>query len=230
MPASGTPGAGRRPPRRLHIHLHCCGRRRVFSGTRNRSPRARDHREHRLAWLKGMGIGQERFDRLYEEQAVRVYNLLRRLLANDQDAEDATVETFRRAYQGMWKFRGECTDKVWIMRIAHRVAARAHALQAKRAAVSLDAVNDGPGNTELRAADCPESAVLNRALVEEMLRELSQDQRVAVWLRVALEYTDEEVAQILQVPVGTVKSWVWRSLVRMRRACAQSGLQTVEAL
>jgi RNA polymerase sigma-70 factor, ECF subfamily len=161
-----------------------------------------------------------RFDRLYELHSLHVYNLLRRLLDNDQDAEDATVETFRRAYQGLDRFRGDCSEKVWVMSIAQRVAMRTFSVRAKRSAVSLSSeALDGLEDWAPAVTESHERGVLERQVVSDLLESLPAQQRAAIWLRVALEYTDEEVGQIMQVPTGTVKSWVWRSLARLRKAC-----------
>ena len=165
--------------------------------------------------------GEHGFDRLYGEHSVLVYNYLRRRLRSDSDAEDATVETFRRVHSGIKKFRGECSEKVWVMRIATNVAYRSMQKEAKHRYVSLDDM--GPAEAERLSAalgSTVESEVANRSLVEGLLASLPDVQRAAVWLRVGIEYTDEEVAQILDVPVGTVKSWVWRSLARLRKTCA----------
>jgi len=99
-----------------------------------------------------------------------------------------------------------------------------------QAAVSLDAAAEDSARWEPAAPDCPDTIVLNRESGGRHASQPPPPQRAAVWLRVALEYTDEEVAQILRVPVGTVKSWVWRSLARIRRAWAQSDLQVGEGL
>jgi len=66
-----------------------------------------------------------------------------------------------------------------------------------------------------------DDTTLNREVIRGALATLPDQQREAVWLRVAMEFTDEETAAILKVPVGTVKSWVWRALVRLRNWAAQ---------
>ena len=65
----------------------------------------------------------------------------------------------------------------------------------------------------------PETLALNKDRAEAILSKLPHGQRAAVWMVVGLEMTHEEAAQALGVPVGTVKSWVWRSLTRLRKQC-----------
>lgn len=162
-------------------------------------------------------------ERLHDAHLVFVYHFLRRNLGRVEDAEDATIETFRRAFQGLRSFRGECSERVWILRIASRVAHRCRERRHAHPASSLEALLEHPERTwEPGGSDPGHEQVLDRDLIERLLALLPADQRVAVWLRVAKGHTDEEVARILGVPVGTVKSWVWRSLARMRRATREA--------
>jgi DNA-directed RNA polymerase specialized sigma24 family protein len=66
-------------------------------------------------------------------------------------------------------------------------------------------------------------------MAESLLNSLPEPQRSAVWMRVGLEHTDEEVARILKVPVGTVKSWVWRSMARLKAKAASPSFRMEES-
>lgn len=158
-----------------------------------------------------------------------IYNFLLRQLGSAADAEDATVEVFRRAHRSWATFRGQCSERTWIMRIAVNVAIRAKEQRAKRREVSFEDLGHEEdwapkGNGH---ADC---RVLDRYVVHEALKGLPDAQRAALWLRVGLEYTDEETAEILKVPVGTVKSWVWRSLARLRKWAQEEEAREKETL
>lgn len=158
-----------------------------------------------------------------------VYNFLLRQLGSAADAEDATVEVFRRAHRSRHTFRGDCSERTWLMRIAVNVAIRAKEQKAKRKEVAFDDLGreeDWAPNSNGHA----EGGVLDRYVVDEALKGLPDAQRAALWLRVGLEYTDEETAEILKVPVGTVKSWVWRSLARLRKWAREEEAREKETL
>lgn len=169
-----------------------------------------------------------RFERLYDERSALVYGFMRQRLSSDQDAEDATVEVFRRVHRGLGGFRGDCSERVWVLRIASNVAVRFHERRAKRPTVSFEDLELDGRAFEPADGGRSENGVLDRHLVECLLASLQPVQRAAVWLRVALEYTDEETAEILDVPIGTVKSWVWRSMARLRKTWRNEFEESVE--
>lgn len=178
--------------------------------------------------LKSFRPEVQLFDQVYNDHSVLVYNFLYRAIGNREDAEDATVETFRRIHASLERFRGECSLKVWVMRIATNVAIRAKTKAMSKRTLSLETLSDVVEcGWEPAASERTEQAVLDRDLAERLLAGLPEKQRAAVWLRVGLEQTDEEVAAILGVPVGTVKSWVWRSMAKLRAATQLPSKQTV---
>lgn len=155
-----------------------------------------------------------------------IHHFLRLQLRSEQDAEDALAEVFRRVHKGREKFRGDCPERVWIMRIAANVALRQRQISAKHRHASLEELGEGEWKGLAMDGHVERDAV-NKAFVETVLSGLPPEQRAAVWLRVALEYTDEETAEILGVPTGTVKSWVWRSLARLKRAYADQASEVL---
>lgn len=168
-------------------------------------------------------VQREACERLYDEHSALVYNFLRARLRNDQDAEDGTVETFQRVFASYGSFRADCPERAWVLKIALNVARRTYEWRSKRDERSLESfVADG---WEPHAGDLRES-VDARVLAHELLDGLPSDRRTAVWLRVGIEMTDQEVADVMGVPVGTIKSWVWRSLIVLRKRLHE---QQVEA-
>lgn len=157
-----------------------------------------------------------------------VYNFLRWQL-DPEDAEDATVEVFRRAHRSWASFRGGCSERTWLMRIAVNVAIRAKQQKSKRREVAFEDLG-GEEEWGTPVGNAPGQNVLDRYVIDEALKGLPDAQRAALWLRVGLEYTDEETADILKVPTGTVKSWVWRSLVRLRKWAAEQEEREKELL
>ncbi len=189
-----------------------------------------------------------RFEEVYREQSALVYNFLLRQLGNREDAEDATVETFRRVHRGLKAFRGgragpattqaaggapglESEDRTadaqradplraWTLKIASNVAKRALKERRRNRTVPLEGLrNPGSHRSERAYTQDPERIVLDKETADEILSQLLDEQRAAVWLCVGLELTRAEAAEALEVPVGTLNSWVWRSLTRLRKAC-----------
>jgi len=145
-----------------------------------------------------------------------IYNYLYFFLRHEDDASDALAETFRRALRGRKTFRGECSERAWLMKIASNVAKRSKQRRCRDGSLSLDAMN-ATAISEIVDTFNVEESVLNAYEAQRFLQMLPPRQREAVWMRVGLKMTDEEVAIVLAVPPGTVSSWVWRSMERLRR-------------
>jgi RNA polymerase sigma-70 factor (ECF subfamily) len=160
-----------------------------------------------------------RFRAIYDAHSRLVYNFLARFLRDQEEAGDAMVETFKRAYRGLDGYRGECSERAWLMKIATNVGRRSLQAGRRHDHLSLDCIEGGKDGAEPCAPSTTESLVLNALEAERYLAMLDPTPRAAVWMRVGLQMTDEDVAEALGVPVGTVKSWVWRSLAKLRKAC-----------
>lgn len=161
---------------------------------------------------------ERRYEALWQEHIRPVYGYLKQFLGNAEDAEDALNETFRRAHKGLSSFRGDCSERAWLYQIATNVALRSKSKAKRHDHLSLDAVDDdGALRFEPMANDDPMRQVADCDLADRLLMMLPENQRQAVWMRVGLQMTDDEVAHALGVPSGTVKSWVWRSLAKLKQ-------------
>jgi RNA polymerase sigma-70 factor (ECF subfamily) len=137
-----------------------------------------------------------------------VRGLLRRLTAGDAAwADDLAQETFVRAWRGLRRWRGEAGLSTWLYRIAFNVFASEAEKRARRA---TDVVADVP-----EAATEMEGLTLRRDL-SGALACLSPAERAVVALTYAEGATNEEVAETLQVPLGTVKTHLHRAKARLR--------------
>jgi RNA polymerase sigma-70 factor, ECF subfamily len=137
----------------------------------------------------------------------RIYGLCFRVLGNREDAEDATQETFIGALRRAASFRGEAAFSTWLYRIAVN-AATDQARRRGRARLSpLDPEEVGlaadPGGD-------PGELVATAVTVQAALATVPEEFRVAVVLCDLYRVPYAEAAQILEVPVGTVKSRVFR--------------------
>ena len=142
----------------------------------------------------------------------RLYTMLYRLLGNAADAADVVQETFLRAYLHIDRLNGPGV-RAWLFRVAVNCG---RDLQRHNARRPHDPLDDGEGNVvDLPdPSQNPERTALQRERVAEMnqlLRALPLELRVALVLREVNQLSYEEIAQVLSIPVGTVKSRVNRA-------------------
>ena len=172
-------------------------------------------------------------DAAYEELIERfqqpVYSLVFRLMDDSADAADVVQEVFLKIFRNIGSFRGDSSLKTWIYRIScneaynHRRWFSRH----KKQEIGLEAGDDESAPDLNRVLpDRGRSAfdiVSDRemhALVEEALTELNPQFRAAVVLRDIEDLSYEEIAEVLQVSLGTVKSRILRGREALRKALA----------
>ncbi len=156
-----------------------------------------------------------------------IYGLVYRMLNDPSDAADTTQEVFLKVFRGMKHFHGESSLKTWIYRIALHEAANRRRWWFRHKAHEMPMEPVEAGERELaaeeRLADPGESPFENlahaevRAAVEEALRHVPEPYRTALILRDLEEMSYEEIAEVLQVSVGTVKSRITRGRDALRR-------------
>jgi RNA polymerase sigma-70 factor (ECF subfamily) len=158
------------------------------------------------------------FDRLVLKYRSQVVELAKRHRLNPADAEDATQEAFISAYRGLPHFRCESTFYTWLFRIATNCARQLLKVRAR------DALN-GPIDTSddddaanrpsrLQELETPEELVLTeeiRGTVSSTLESLSDEHRTVITLREIDGLTYQEIAVAMSIPVGTVRSRVFRA-------------------
>ncbi len=167
------------------------------------------------------------FDTLANRYASDIYGLLYRLTQDAEEASDLTQETFLSALKAISKFRGEADLKTWLFRIAineSRNRFRWWKRRRRDVTISLD-VTVGESETPLSEtfssnAPSPEEKALRgerEKLLREALNELPDIFREAVVLCDIEGFTYEEIAQTLEVNIGTVKSRIARGRDELRR-------------
>jgi RNA polymerase sigma-70 factor (ECF subfamily) len=168
------------------------------------------------------------FERLVAEHSGDVYALLYRLTSDAEEARELTNETFLRAFQSINRFRGDANLKTWIYRIAVNQARNRWRWWRRRkrdVTVSLDATDDNhkqPLGATLRNNDAvdPEQETLaheREGQLREALLGLRQSYREAVILRDVEGFSYEEIADTLEISIGTVKSRISRGRLELRR-------------
>jgi RNA polymerase sigma-70 factor, ECF subfamily len=166
------------------------------------------------------GVGLT-FEELFERYNSMVFNLAYQILGDREEALDVAQEVFLAIYQKMDTFRGESSLKTWIYRIAVRRATnrfRWWNRLRRRGTVSLEEHLLKSPESELSwnltsRAKSPEDALLlqeEREKVKRMLLELPLHQRIAVIMRDIEGLSYEEIAESLNVSLGTIKSRIAR--------------------
>ena len=161
------------------------------------------------------------FEELFERYNSMVFNLAYQILGDREEALDVAQEVFLAIYQKMDTFRGESSLKTWIYRIAIRRATnrfRWWNRLRRRGTVSLEEHLLKSPESELSwnltsRAKSPEDALLlqeEREKVKRMLLELPLHQRIAVIMRDIEGLSYEEIAESLNVSLGTIKSRIAR--------------------
>lgn len=157
------------------------------------------------------------FDLLVIKYQARVTNLVSRFVRNPSDAMDVTQEAFLKAYRALANFRGDSAFYTWLYRIAVNTAKNYLAMQARRPAESEQDVSDFEqfeGNNALKDHSTPEHLLLTdeiQATVIAAIEALPEDLRAAITLREVEGLSYEEIATVMECPIGTVRSRIFRA-------------------
>ena len=157
------------------------------------------------------------FAALVERHERRVYNLALRMTGREEDARDATQDAFLTVLRKLSTFRGEAAFTTWL----HRVAVNAcYDVLRKRARAPLlehSEQDDRPGLEPPPVPDHAASSALSID-VQRALLQVPEDFRAVMILHDVRDLPQEEVASILGIPVGTVKSRLHRGRIALARA------------
>lgn len=188
--------------------------------------------------LEGLREGTaEAYETLIAAFQQPVYNLVCRLLGESGETCDVVQEVFLKVFRKVGSFRGDSTLKTWIYRIAVNEAYNYQRWYGRhrRQEVCLEASGeDGPsyfqrlpdpGRSPLECAEAQE----RHSLIQDALARLNGSFRAAVVLRDIEELGYEEIAEILRIPLGTVKSRILRGREALRKELA-GRLEPVPAL
>ena len=163
------------------------------------------------------------FEKLVLAYEKNVYNIALRMTGNSEDASDMTQEAFIKAYNSLHSFRGDSKFSVWLYRIVSNVCLDFLRSRNRRATVSLSVENDEGEEMELDIADEASSpqALLDRSLTRDAVRRglqaLPPDHREILLLREIQGLSYDEIAETLDLEVGTVKSRIFRA---RKKLCA----------
>jgi RNA polymerase sigma-70 factor (ECF subfamily) len=152
---------------------------------------------------------QDAFALLVQRHQRRVFNLVYRMLQQYEEANEVTQETFLAAWQGLSSFRGDARFSTWLYRIAYNCALK-QIEQRKRDTALQVAMQEEVIDTDERVG--AELEIRDRqALVREHISTLPAKYRIVLVLRHLQDMTYEEMAEILTMPIGTIKTHLFRA-------------------
>lgn len=170
-----------------------------------------------IEWVRACQAGDaDAFHPLVLRNQKRIYNLALRMLRDPAEAEDLTQEAFVAAFEQIGSFRGESAFSTWLYRIAVRRSLNRIRDLGRRPlahASSLDVADPSPGPDVIRERR------ETRAALERGLLALSADFRVVLVLREMQGLSYEEIAEMLGVEAGTVKSRLHRARFALAEQC-----------
>jgi RNA polymerase sigma-70 factor, ECF subfamily len=150
------------------------------------------------------GGDRSALDSLLREQHDRVYALCRRMMGNDADALDACQEALIAIVRGLARFDGRSAFATWVYRVATNACLDELRRRRRRPELGLDAASIGVATSDTQ------QAVADRFEIDEALATLPADYRAAVVLRDLCDLSYAEIADVLDIPAGTVRSRIAR--------------------
>lgn len=175
------------------------------------------HIDSDLALVRKVQEGDNRaFDMLVLKYQHRIMQLIARLIRHPAEVEEVAQETFFKAYRFIHNFRGESNFYTWLYRIAVNTAKT----RIKQTKFQLTSDVLDPNDETFSLEEClidestPESELIQEELIEAMnaaIEGLPDTMREAFLLRSRDELSYEDIAQVLDIPVGTVRSRIFRA-------------------
>ncbi|MBP0132842.1 MAG: RNA polymerase sigma factor RpoE [Nitrosospira sp.] len=163
---------------------------------------------------------KQAFDLLVIKYQRKLARLLSQFIRDAAEVEDVAQETFIKAYRALPSFRGESAFYTWLYRIGINTAKNFLVTQGRRAPTMTsagfdieDAENFEEGS-QLREMNTPESELMSKQIAEtvnQTLQELPEELRKAITLREIEGISYEEIATIMNCPIGTVRSRIFRA-------------------
>jgi len=159
----------------------------------------------------------------------RLYHTVYRLVDNAEDAQDVVQETFLNAYQSLDRFKGDSLFFTWLYRIAVNTA-----ISFKRKKRVVARIDGGKGELGIEPADSSELNRPGHALeqaeqerrVKQALARLSPEHRAVLVMKDMEGQKYENMAEVLQVPIGTIRSRLHRARFELRALLEQDEVES----
>ncbi len=157
------------------------------------------------------------FDLLVQKYQHKVINLISRFVSDQAECQDIAQDAFIKAFRAIGNFRGESQFYTWLYRIAANTAKNHLASRARKSpsyAVDVEDAEHFEGESGLKEFANPESMLLTdeiKATVFSAIEKLPDDLKSAITLREIDGLSYEEIADVMDCPIGTVRSRIFRA-------------------
>lgn len=185
---------------------------------------ANDDRKLIAECLKGRTAAYGELVRRYQD---RLFNTVVRLVDNSEDAQDVVQEAFLSAYQSLESFKGDSKFFTWLYRIAMNAAI---SLKRKRRVVlsiesgsKTDLMIDPPDDSAYSQPSDALERLEEETQLQTALQRLSPDHRAVLLLKDIEGQKYEVIAEIMQIPIGTVRSRLHRARLELRQLMEKNG-------
>ena len=161
---------------------------------------------------------KQAFGVLLEKYNKKLFRLLSRMVRDQSEIEDIVQDSFIKAYRAINNFRGDSAFYTWLYRIGVNTA-KNHLMALSRRPkamndVELEDIENFDDAGDLRSYETPESALMTKeiaATVNETIEQLPEELKSAITLREIDGLSYEEIAEIMDCPIGTVRSRIFRA-------------------
>lgn len=167
-----------------------------------------------------LGGETDAFGSLVHRWERHIYGLTLRMLGHAEDARDATQETFISAYTNLKHFRGDAKFSSWLYRIALNVCHSRLRRRTRRGDVSLDEQYEDAGFEPASADASIEEQMLDDQVgvhVRKALGAIPAEMRQVIVMKEYQELKFHEIAEILDIPISTVKTRMYTGLKELRK-------------
>jgi len=161
---------------------------------------------------------QRAFGLLVEKYQRKLGRLLGRMIRDQAEVEDVVQESFIKAYRALPNFRGDSAFYTWLYRIGINTAKNHLVAMGRRPQVSNDIEIEDAENfedgDELRTVDTPESELMTKEIAQTVnaaMEALPEELKSAISLREIEGLSYEEIASMMNCPIGTVRSRIFRA-------------------
>lgn len=163
---------------------------------------------------------EEAFEALIESYENGIYRTCLRMMGENQAALDACQETFIKLYRYVGTFKGDSAFSTWVYRVTSNVCLDELRKRSRKSAASLDEMEEN-GHFESMGAvrDIPEEDLLRseqRRVLLSALNHLNPEHKIAIVLRDIQGFSYDEIAEMLDISLGTLKSRISRARAQLR--------------
>ena len=184
--------------------------------------------EQERAWIDAArGGSHDAFEALVHLYEKKVFALTSRLCGDPEDAREAAQEAFLAAWQGLPFFRGDASFSTWLYRLTSNACMDLLRREQRRTSAAGPSLDDEEVNIDVPSPmESPQEAAERRELreaIEKGLQSLPPDYRAVLILRELHQLTYDEIAQTVDVDLGTVKSRISRGRKLLRKFLLETG-------